>query len=79
MFLVKTIYSLLNARGRQAGHIVEQRIVADFSPRRTGFSPREIHSDKEHVFSPSLSVFPVSIIPPLLHIHSFTMDRQWRH
>jgi hypothetical protein len=49
--------------------------VAGLSPRRPGFEPGSIHVgfvvDKVALgrFSPSTSVSPANIIPPLLHIH----------
>jgi hypothetical protein len=52
-----------------------KRLVAGLSPRRPGFAPGSIHVgfvvDKVALgrFSPSTSVSPANIIPPLLHIH----------
>jgi hypothetical protein len=52
-----------------------KRLVAGFSPRRPGFAPGSIHVglvvDKVALgrFSPSTSVSPANIIPPLLHSH----------
>jgi hypothetical protein len=50
-----------------------KRLVAGLSQRRPGFAPGPIHvafvMDKVARFSPSSSVSPVNIIPPLLHIH----------
>jgi hypothetical protein len=52
-----------------------RRLVAGLSLRRPGFAPWSIHVgfvvDKVALgrFSPSTSVSPANIIPPLLHIH----------
>ena len=51
------------------------RSGCDLSPRRTGFDFRSVgvrfvvDSDTARELSPSTSVSPVSIIPPMLHIH----------
>jgi hypothetical protein len=52
-----------------------KRLVVGLSPRRPGFAPGSIHVgfvvDKVALgrFSPSTSVSPANIMPPLLHIH----------
>jgi hypothetical protein len=52
-----------------------KRLVAGLSLRRPGFASGSIHVgfvvDKVALgnFSPSTSVYPANIIPPLLHIH----------
>jgi len=55
-----------------------RRSVASLSRRRPGFNSRPVpfgvyggQNSTGRGFSPSTSVFPVSIIPPLLHTHSF--------
>ena len=55
------------------------QVVADISPRRPGFVAISVHVsflvDKVslcQVYVPALRFSPVSIIPPMLHTHSFT-------
>jgi hypothetical protein len=58
------------------GCVLARRLDAGSSPQRPGFSSRAVHmgfvvdSGTGTVSSPNLSVFPDSIIPPPLHIHS---------
>ena len=60
--------------------IALRRLVAVFSRRRLGFDPRSVRvcfvvhkvSLRLQVSLPPLQFSPVSIIPPMLHTHSFT-------
>jgi hypothetical protein len=61
-----------------------KRSVAGFSPRRPGFAPSSVHVEfvvdtvaLNQVFLRVLRFYPVSMIPPLLHIHPYVwgMDK----
>jgi len=54
-----------------------RRSVAGLSPQRPGFDPRPFHVEfvvNKVAAVPALHFSPVTIIPPVLHTHSFTID-----